>query len=97
MFFVICAGAKTEYLDPGIFGVMDTTTIDIHLTVDKILQKWPQTFSVFMKNKTKCVGCFMQQFCTLKDVAATYEISLEKLIEEIKTVSAEENQRSSHE
>jgi hybrid cluster-associated redox disulfide protein len=68
---------------------MDETRIDLQLTVDKLLQRWPQAFSVFMKNKTKCVGCFMQQFCTLKDVAATYEISLEKLIEEIKAVSEE--------
>lgn len=29
----------------------------------------------------------MQQFCTLKDVAETYQLSLEKLIEEIKNAS----------
>jgi hypothetical protein len=29
----------------------------------------------------------MQPFCTLKDVAETYQISLEKLIAEIMTVS----------
>ena len=65
--------------------------IHIHLTVDKVLQQWPHTFSVFMKNKTKCVGCYMQQFCTLKDVAETYQISPEKLISEIEHVSREEN------
>jgi hybrid cluster-associated redox disulfide protein len=68
---------------------MDARMIDLHLTVDKVLQSWPQAFSVFMKNKTKCPGCFMQQFCTLKDVAETYQLSLEKLIDEIKTVSDE--------
>ena len=74
---------------------MDTRTIDLQLTVDKVLQKWPQAFSVFMRNKTKCVGCFMQQFCTLKDVAETYELSLEQLIDEIKNLSDEgHNQRS---
>ena len=61
--------------------------IDLQLTVDKVLQRWPQAFSIFMKNKTKCPGCFMQQFCTLKDVAETYQLSLEKLVEEIKNVS----------
>jgi len=35
------------------------------------------------------VGCFMQQFCTLKDVAATYQISLEQLIDEIRNASDE--------
>ena len=61
--------------------------IDIQLTVDQVLKKWPQAFSVFMKHKTKCPGCFMQQFCTLKDVADTYQLSLETLIDEIKNES----------
>lgn len=68
---------------------MDTNMINLQLTVDKVLQSWPQTFSVFMKHKTKCVGCFMQQFCTLKDVAATYQLSLETLIDEINNASDE--------
>jgi hybrid cluster-associated redox disulfide protein len=68
---------------------MDAKTLHIQITVDKVLQNWPRAFSVFMKHKTKCVGCFMQQFCTLKDVAATYQISAEKLKEEIIHVSEE--------
>ncbi len=63
--------------------------IDIHLTVEEILQKWPHAFSVFMRNKTKCVGCFLQRFCTLKDVAEMYQIPIEKMIEEIENVSDE--------
>jgi len=63
--------------------------IDLHLTVDNVLQRWPQTFSVFMKNKTKCPGCFMQPFCTLKDVAETYHLSPEQLIDEIKIATDE--------
>ena len=66
---------------------MDTNSLNAQLTVDKVLQSWPRAFSVFMRNKTRCVGCFMQQFCTLKDVAETYQISVEKLIDEIKNVS----------
>ena len=68
-------------------GLMDTQSLHIHLTVDKIFQYWPGAFSVFMKNKTKCPGCFMQQFCTLEDVAKTYQLSAEKLMEEIIHVS----------
>ncbi len=84
VFFVICSGAKTKGLERSIFGDMNANTLDLELTVDKILQRWPQAFSVFMKNKTKCVGCFMQPFCTLQDVADTYQLSLEQLIDEIK-------------
>jgi len=56
---------------------------DFQVTVDKVLQRWPQAFWVFMKNKTKCPGCFMQSFCTLTDVAETYQLSRENLISEI--------------
>lgn len=61
--------------------------IDLQLTVEKVLQRCPQAFSVFMKHKTKCPGCFMQSLCTLKDVAETYHLSPENLIDEIKELS----------
>ena len=60
---------------------MDTPMIHRRLTVEEVLQKWPGTFSVFLAAKTKCPGCFMQQFCTLEDVAETYQISLQDLMQ----------------
>jgi hypothetical protein len=42
-----------------------------------------------MNNKTKCPGCLMQHFCTLKDVAETYQILPQDLIVEIENVSSE--------
>ena len=69
--------------------------IHIESTVEEVLQRWPKVFSVFARNKTKCPGCFMQHFCTLKDVAETYQISAEKLIGEIELVAnSESTQRS---
>lgn len=62
---------------------MDTPTIHMRLTVEEILQEWPDTFSVFMAQKTKCPGCFMQHFCTVRDVAETYQISLQDLLQEL--------------
>jgi len=86
-FFVICASAKTGSQASSILGAMDTPIIHLQLTVKEVLQRWPSAFSVFTKNKTKCPGCFMQQFCTLKEVAETYQIPPEKLIAEIENVS----------
>ena len=65
--------------------------IDLQWTVEKVLQTGPQAFSVFMKHKTKCPGCFMQSFCTLKDVAEIHQLSLEMLIDEIKNSFNEGN------
>ena len=69
---------------------MDTPKIYIQLTVEEVLKRWPQVFSVFTKNKTKCPGCLMQHFCTLKDVAEGYQLLPEKLMAEIENVSNEE-------
>jgi hybrid cluster-associated redox disulfide protein len=69
---------------------MDTRTIDLQMTVEQVLQEWPQAFYVFMKNKTKCPGCFMQAFCTLKNMAETYQLSLEALVDDIKCASEKE-------
>jgi hypothetical protein len=68
---------------------MDTPSIHTNLTVDQVLQQCPRAFSVFLRYKTKCPGCFMQPFCTLKDVAETYQISPEELVAEIVNVSEE--------
>ncbi|HSL44097.1 MAG TPA: hypothetical protein VK897_11740 [Anaerolineales bacterium] len=68
---------------------MDTSSIHIHLTVGEVLANWPRAFSIFMEHKTKCPGCFLQQFCTLEDVAETYQISPEQLVAEIENVSNE--------
>lgn len=63
--------------------------IDPQWTVDRVLQEWTEAFSVFMKHRTKCVGCFMQPFCTLQEVAETYRLPLEQLIDEIRNLSNE--------
>jgi hypothetical protein len=67
---------------------MDEQKVYHELTVEQLLKKRPQAYSVLMKHKTKCVGCFMQPFCTLKDVSETYQLSLEKLILEIERMSS---------
>ncbi len=62
---------------------MDTQAFLTQLTVEDILKRWPQTFSVFRNRNTDCVGCLLQRFCTLKDVAETYEITLQDLTRDL--------------
>lgn len=49
-------------------------------TVEEVLERFPNTYAVFMNRKTKCIGCFLQKFCTLQDVAETYQLSLTELL-----------------
>ena len=39
------------------------------MVVSEVLEKWPQTATVFNEFKTACVGCAMSPFDTLADVA----------------------------
>jgi hybrid cluster-associated redox disulfide protein len=64
---------------------MDTQIFHAQLTVEEILKKWPETFSVFRSRNTDCIGCLLQRFCTLQDVAETYEIELQDLTGDLET------------
>lgn len=46
------------------------------MTVDQVLETWPQTVAVFQAYKTACVGCTMAPFDTLADVALIYKLNL---------------------
>jgi hybrid cluster-associated redox disulfide protein len=63
---------------------MNTETLQAQLTVEDILKKWPQAYAVFNSRNTACVGCMLQRFCTLQDVAETYNISLPNLVVDLK-------------
>ncbi len=52
-------------------------------TVEQVLKAYPQAISVFFELKTDCVGCHLDKFCTLNEVAAAYELSLAGLTQKL--------------
>ncbi len=50
------------------------------MTVEAVLKKWPQTYWVFRKRNTDCIGCLLQRFCSIQDVAETYKLSTQDLV-----------------
>ena len=63
---------------------MDEILDIIEASVASILQQWPQTSRVFLNQKTACVGCYLSRFCTLAEVAASYELPLDILLEKLR-------------
>jgi hypothetical protein len=70
-------------------GQMDTEFFHAQLTVEEILKHWPQTYLVFRDRNTDCIGCLLQRFCSIQDVAVAYQIlplelicDLEKCVKE---------------
>ncbi len=54
-----------------------------NLTVDQVLQTDGGLARVFIDRKTACVGCYLARFCTLEDVAKTYEFPVDEFIGEL--------------
>lgn len=57
--------------------------IQSHWTVDEVLRKIPKTAQVFVKRRMQCVGCYMQRFCTIKDVTEIYQVSLDEFLKSL--------------
>lgn len=62
---------------------MDAPLIQPQLTVEDVLKNWPEAFSIFIHRNTNCIGCLLQRFCTLQDVAEIYQISLQDLMKDL--------------
>ena len=60
------------------------------MTVEEVLETWPETVAVFQALKTACVGCSMAPFDTLSDVARIYELDLGTIIEVLHQALQEE-------
>ncbi len=59
---------------------------DPDMTLDDLMEKWPETIPVFMKHKMLCVGCLINPFHTVSDACAEYELSEDEFLEELKAV-----------
>lgn len=73
-------------------GQMDTQVFQEQDSVEDILKRWPRAMRAFRKHRTNCIGCLLQRFCTLKDVAETYEIELQDLLQDLETCVTENDQ-----
>jgi hybrid cluster-associated redox disulfide protein len=61
----------------------DKIQITLDWTVEQTLQDRPEISRVYIKNRTKCVGCWLEKFCTIKDVAETYHLDANKLLQDL--------------
>ena len=77
---------------------MDTSEV-LHdqITVDEVLRRWPETWVVFKDKGTQCLGCFMQRFCSLREVAEAHQLSLQELIQELEKCANQKPKGASHE
>jgi len=53
------------------------------MKIEEILEKYPETLSVFVKHGFHCVGCAAASFENLEEGATAHGIDIDKLIEEL--------------
>ncbi|HCR72087.1 MAG TPA: hypothetical protein DIW23_11635 [Anaerolineae bacterium] len=66
-----------------LWSMNEDVQVQSHWTVDETLRRVPQTAKVFIKYKTQCVGCFLQKFCRIKDVAEVYQVNLDEFLKSL--------------
>jgi hypothetical protein len=69
------------------------TLITSEWTVREVLQACPDKAQVFFHLKTDCVGCWLQHFCTLKDVSGAYTLEVGHLVRSLQESSEIPTQR----
>ncbi len=63
---------------------MDATRMTADLTVEDVLQVWPETLRVFLHRRMACVGCEVARFHTVAEAARIYDVPAEMLLRELR-------------
>jgi hybrid cluster-associated redox disulfide protein len=58
--------------------------LDSRWTADQVMKTYPETVSVFLALKLGCVGCALERFCSLDEVAASYKLSTAFLLAQLR-------------
>ena len=57
------------------------------ILVADLLAFYPLTTSLFIELRVDCVGCSMNQFCTLEDLTKYYDLDLEMISDRIQKLA----------
>lgn len=57
-------------------------------TIKDLLTTYPGATPVLVGLRIGCVGCWMQRFCTLEEVACNYALPLDSLLEVLQQVTS---------
>ncbi len=57
------------------------------LLVAEVMQRWPQTVSVFVRRRMACPGCPAAPFETVAEAAAIYGMPVDELLAELRCIA----------
>jgi hybrid cluster-associated redox disulfide protein len=53
---------------------MKRTGMELNMTVDEIMRRWPATIRVFIRYRMLCIGCPIGIFHTVKDACEAHDL-----------------------
>ena len=77
--------AKPESSRTGL-NAMDDTQITAESLVKDIVERHPQTITIFARHRLQCAGCNISPFHTIADSAREHAVSIEPLLGELNQV-----------
>lgn len=63
---------------------MAQDVIEADMTVEAVMQRWPQTIRIFRHHTEACVGCSLGSFCTVAEAAREYGLTTHDLVSELR-------------
>lgn len=64
-------------------------SLDLDLSVDHLMRKWPDTVGVFLRRRMLCVGCPIGPFHTVADACREHSIDEEEFRQELRLAIGE--------
>jgi len=62
---------------------MPETKITEDMNIREVIEKYPETVSVFAKYNMGCIGCIAASFESLKDIAAVHGTDVEAFVKDL--------------
>ncbi len=59
------------------------STPQAEMTIEMLLNRWPETAVIFRRHKMVCIGCQVSAFCTIQEAAAIHSLPVDQLLDEL--------------
>lgn len=56
--------------------------------VDEVMRRWPATIQVFLGHRTRCVGCPIACFHTVKDASREHGLEPARFLDDLRSAAA---------
>ena len=69
--------------DASMKGTITSTGITADCLVQDVIERHPQTITIFNRYGLQCVGCYISPFHTIADCAREYSMTLAPLLQDL--------------